>query len=512
MTLPADPKRFQSACLWLLLALAALSLAAHVNLSVLEGVHEARVLETAREMLQRDDWVVPHYIGERRLEKPPLPYWLSAASYVLAGGPSVVAARLAVALLGLLMLAATWSIARAVADRRTALLVLPVMASLLLFNTEFRKVTTDPYLAAFTTAAIACFAWAFRRAGAAGRRRLLLAYLCTALALLSKGPIALPFILIGAFCVRPPKQEAVRHGWHWHALGAALALAPVLAWAGMVMLRLPDAFDLWRYEIWGRVTGEVEEFRGRWFYLPVLLSACSPLLLPFLAGFGRSLRQRQALAIWFVADLAFLMLLSSRKAAYLLPLMAPAALIAADYLARLEAFREGRWLARAQLLVNLALTVALLGAAWHWRAHMSWGALPFGLMLVAAAAVLARRAFAERPPVAALAVSGVLITTCYNGVLQTHLPEDRTTYNLSVYLKAHMPADAAFYQQVDIDPRLAFYVNRLPSHIKDAQLQAVTSPAWLVRHAPLPEALRGGWTEVLQLESRKGKVFHVYRR
>ena len=385
------------------------------------------------------------------------------------------------------------------------------MASFLLFNTEFRKVTTDPFLAALTTAAVAGFAWAFRRGGLIGKVCLAIAYLFTALALLAKGPIALVFVGIGAIFVRPRNGRTEHHGWYWHALGIVLACAPLAAWALLVIERLPDAFAIWRYEVMGRVTGEVEELRGRWFYLPVLLSAASPLLLPFLAAVARGLRQRDPIVLWFAAGLVFLMLLSSRKAAYLLPLMTPAALLTARYLAQLGEFREGRWLGWAQLLINLLLIAALLGAAAAWRHHLFWGAAGVACLLLAAMAVLLANALTVRVSVAVLVLSGLMITTFYNGVLQTHLPEDRTLYNLGLYLKEHAQA-ADLYRQGGIDPRLAFYINRLPTAIEDGQLGSVPSPAWLLRHAPLPEGDRQGWQEVLQTQSRKGRVLYLYRK
>lgn len=140
------------------LTLAALSLTVFQGQSQIDGIHEVRVIETAREMLELDDWIVPRFAGELRLEKPPLPYWISTLSYKLAGAPSVAAARFAVAGLGLLMLLSVWAIARADGSARMARLAVLILAGFLLFNSEFRKVTTDPFLAAWTSAAIAGFA------------------------------------------------------------------------------------------------------------------------------------------------------------------------------------------------------------------------------------------------------------------------------------------------------------------------------------------------------------------
>jgi 4-amino-4-deoxy-L-arabinose transferase-like glycosyltransferase len=54
-----------------------------------QRTQEARVLQTAREMLGKGwrDWLIPHLNGQVRLEKPPLAYWLAAASFQLHARP-----------------------------------------------------------------------------------------------------------------------------------------------------------------------------------------------------------------------------------------------------------------------------------------------------------------------------------------------------------------------------------------------------------------------------------------
>jgi 4-amino-4-deoxy-L-arabinose transferase-like glycosyltransferase len=504
--------RFHTLFVVLALVLAVLSLAVHLDETVLNGIHESRVLETGREMLELDRWIVPHFAGEVRLQKPPLPYWASALAFKVAGEPTLAAARFMVTLLGLVMLASTWLIALAMFNRRTALLVLPVMASFFLFNTEFSKATTDPYLAALVTAALAGFAWAFRSTGKTWATCLMLAYLFISLALLAKGPIALAFIGIGAIFVRPKATETMRWAWRWHALGVLLSLFPILAWALLVMQQLPDAYAIWRFEVLGRITGEVEELRGRWFYLPALLMAVSPWLLPFVAGLVRGIFKRDRLVLWSVTGLLFLMLLSSRKAAYLLPLMTPAALIIAQYLASLDEYKERRYLLWIQLLTSLLLIAALLGAAFAWQHHLSWLAAGIGLLLLISAMFLLRDAYLATPSLASLLISGILITTFYNGILNASLPQDITIYNLSQYLNAHVPRETALYRQGDLDPRLAFHTDRLPVPIDATSSAIVPSPAWLLTRTPLHEAAHMGWTAVLQTRSRNGSEYFLYRK
>jgi 4-amino-4-deoxy-L-arabinose transferase-like glycosyltransferase len=62
---------------------------------------EPRFAEASREMIQRGDYVVPYFNNQVRLDKPPLAYWVQAASYHVFGEndfaarfPSAVAAAL----------------------------------------------------------------------------------------------------------------------------------------------------------------------------------------------------------------------------------------------------------------------------------------------------------------------------------------------------------------------------------------------------------------------------------
>src|SRR5207248_6658485 len=62
---------------------------------------EPRFAEASREMIERGDYIVPHFNNQLRLDKPPLAYWAQIASYKIFGEndfaarfPSAVAAAL----------------------------------------------------------------------------------------------------------------------------------------------------------------------------------------------------------------------------------------------------------------------------------------------------------------------------------------------------------------------------------------------------------------------------------
>jgi len=61
-------------------------LMAGLGTPVARRTQEARVLETAREMLDSThwrQWMIPRLNGVLRMEKPPLAYWLTAAGFGL---------------------------------------------------------------------------------------------------------------------------------------------------------------------------------------------------------------------------------------------------------------------------------------------------------------------------------------------------------------------------------------------------------------------------------------------
>src|SRR5688572_13555042 len=67
-------------------------------------------------MIETGDWLTPRFNYEDRWQKPALYYWLTAATYRVAG-PTEWAARLWSALAGLGLVLLTWSMARTMTAR-----------------------------------------------------------------------------------------------------------------------------------------------------------------------------------------------------------------------------------------------------------------------------------------------------------------------------------------------------------------------------------------------------------
>ena len=106
---------------------------------------EGRYAEIPREMLERGDLITPTLNYVKYFEKPPLLYWLNAASIKLFG-QTEFAARFPSALCGLLTILITYTIARRLYDRRTAQISALILGTSAGFVLQSRIILTDMLL------------------------------------------------------------------------------------------------------------------------------------------------------------------------------------------------------------------------------------------------------------------------------------------------------------------------------------------------------------------------------
>jgi len=147
---------------------------------------EAKNAECAREMLVSGDYIMPHFNGQLRTDKPPLHYFFMAGAYKMFG-VSAFSARFFSAVFGALTILISFLFCRIYLGEKAAWLTAMVLLSSLHFNFQMRMSVPDPYLIFFMTAGFMCFyvflvekrkVWIF------------LMYVCFGLGLLTKGPIA----------------------------------------------------------------------------------------------------------------------------------------------------------------------------------------------------------------------------------------------------------------------------------------------------------------------------------
>ncbi len=302
---------------------------------------ETRYAEIPREMVVSGDWIVPQLNFEPYFDKPPLFYWLTAASYSLFG-VSEWAARLVPAGSGIAMLIATMWFGTRNFGRRTGLLA----ATALLFSVGFlgasRILVIDGLFAMLTTLSLFAAYEAIR----GPNLRLgwwLAACVACGLAFLAKGPIAVVLLVPPVFVFAWLTEDVSRPRWrHWLALGLVVA-AIAMPWFAAVSARHP------RFIVEFLYTHHIARFAGAfheqpfWYFLPILLVGCHPwsfLLVP-LTGFVVSpsaaarRRRNRPLALMLLSAawcITFFSLSRCKLPPYVLPAGPPLALFVGHYL------------------------------------------------------------------------------------------------------------------------------------------------------------------------------------
>lgn len=327
---------------------------------------EARYSEIPREMLALHDFVTPHLNGIKYFEKPPLVYWIQAASIQLLQPPSLDKnrqgdAHLAIslpvksinewvvripnalfALLGCLFL---YAAGRTLFDRRTGLFSAVILATSFLYFALARMVTLDMGLSLFLSGSLLSFLVAVN--SSLGCKRCVLfyaAYIFSALAVLTKGLVGIvfPVMIIGVW-ISVTRQWQLLKQIHFPT-GILVFLLIVLPWHILVQVRNPEFFQFYfidqqflRYS-----TLIAQRYQPDWFFIPILLTGFLPwvvfLLQTLLASFPKTRQQLKEksnhvfLLLWIGLVFTFFSLSHSKLIPYILPVFPAVSLLTGHYL------------------------------------------------------------------------------------------------------------------------------------------------------------------------------------
>jgi 4-amino-4-deoxy-L-arabinose transferase-like glycosyltransferase len=332
-------------------------------------IQEVRIAETAREMLESGDWVVPRYNGELRLQKPPLPYWLTAASYQVVG-VNAVATRLPAALFGLFLAFLMWHwVRREVGLKIAANSVLVLVVSYLGLR-YFRSGEADAVLLFFISAA--CLLGYDLLHGRHDAARRLLFGLALGLGFLSKGPAALAIPLLTLFAMAVMEKRAGRlqpSAKNFFSLpGVALLLFAAFGWYVWIIWQLPEIAQ----SFFGKQVDETF-IRGThaqplWWYLAHFFEFFAPWGVLLIPAALMAYRQRGRIAmppllrfawVWLAIVFALLTATINKQTQYALLFAPPLAIILGHYLAE----ARGRFASVNRLLFWLFCIAALAGVA-----------------------------------------------------------------------------------------------------------------------------------------------------
>jgi 4-amino-4-deoxy-L-arabinose transferase-like glycosyltransferase len=301
--------------------------------------------------LHVNPWLVPILNGEIRLQKPPLPYWCSALAFRLAGIEwSEALARLIPALLGALSTLFVHNLARRTLGRRFALPAALVWVTSYFIPDEFRKVMADPYLAFFSLLAIC--AW-IRSAIRHSPSSILIFYGALALGVLTKGPIIFIHTSIPIILFHILKRRPLPRGLWSHLLGLAIFIALALPWFLYIYNHIPHAIDIWKYESVGEISGNDENTRPFWYYLPQLFLITlpwTPIWMLAIYNLRRTRAKRNLFPfLWFSLIVLCFSAIQQKKNAYLLPAMPAQTLMISQGIVLLIATLRRRRFARQSI-------------------------------------------------------------------------------------------------------------------------------------------------------------------
>lgn len=334
---------------------------------------EGRYVGVAWEMLRSGEWLTPTLNGLPYFHKPPLFYWITAASMWLFGlheGAARVASVLGAMLGAWAMYAFTrrWFSERAARAGLVVLLVQPLW----LIAGQFANL--DMLVAGCITATIVLLAHSVLLAdqGKPWRAVLTGAWAMAALGVLAKGLIGfvLPAMVIFVWLVLRRRWRSLVSLLWWP--GPVVFVALTAPWFAAMQQRFPDFLDyFFVVQHFKRFTQSgFNNVMPFWFY-PAVLCVC---FLPWLPWVVRVVKPKEAasepqrairllLWVWPTLIVLFFSLPQSKLVGYVLPAVPPLAFMAAD------GFVSQAFLSRAAIRgwrvgAGLALALSLGILAW----------------------------------------------------------------------------------------------------------------------------------------------------
>jgi 4-amino-4-deoxy-L-arabinose transferase len=404
---------------WLLAVVVALSI--HLGGFPLFDPDEGRNAEVGREMAATNDYVMPRLDGLPYLDKP-IVYFAAEAAAMEVLGPTETAARLPALLFTLINAAFLWWFMRrciAQADE-TGMQQSDLIAAIVFLATPLaisfsRTVIFDSALALFITMATALF---YLACDEESRKWSGLAWLCIGLGVITKGPVALalPLLVAIPYAIWRKRFRAI---WSWSGLGLfILAVAP---WVWAISVAIPDFlhYVLVTETAQRLATKALKRTGPPWYFIPYLIGGALPWSIVLL-GSPKAIDRRDRftifLLLWIAIPFLFFSISQSKRPQYILPLMAPVALLVARIWR--DARTGSRVAAVVLLIAGAALVIApfvvLLPAEYGDAAKVSAIAIGATWIIGGALALMPRRDVA----LVALTIPMIAIPLTANPIMQ----------------------------------------------------------------------------------------------
>lgn len=305
----------------------------------------ARYAEIPREMVATGDYITPHLNGVKYFEKPPLFYWLQAASIKILG-VNEFAVSIVNALMALFLALAIYFTGRKLYGRLAGIIASFIFATSSLVFILTRVITLDVTLTFFLTAALCSFLLANQLPLCIKRSwYLYLMYIFAACAVMTKGLIGVGLLgLIIIIWLTMFKEWRNLKTYHLIS-GGIIFLMLVLPWHILIQIKNPEFFRFYFIEQhFLRYFTDYASRSQKWWFLPVVLLAGLYPWMVFLPqmlihNLPKHFKEWQKskttifLFIWIIAIYVFYTFSNSKLIPYILPIFPPLAMLMGNYFA-----------------------------------------------------------------------------------------------------------------------------------------------------------------------------------
>jgi 4-amino-4-deoxy-L-arabinose transferase-like glycosyltransferase len=336
----------------------------------------------------RRAWLVTSNDALPRVEKPPLLTWLNFLAWADLSPQSATPAqltfraRIVTGILGLIMIVAIFWTGHTLGGVRIAVTAGLVAGSMFFMQRQARTASYDIHFVAWATLAVASGLWAMNSGAAdtvALRRRRVIGWivsgLATACSVMSKNPLSFLIILMPLIAALVVNKERWRSNLLGLALAMGIAAAPVAAWYGYALTTVPGAMNVFRREFeQPRTNPQVFYYYLGAFGLlvPWTLWLICGLVYPWA---DRNWGKHRLLLVpwfWFVLLFLFFSVPPAKQQRYILPIVAPAALLCAHVLFHYQ--RLVAWGRADRLAFHLGnvISIVAIGASACVGPALSW--------------------------------------------------------------------------------------------------------------------------------------------
>lgn len=317
---------------------------------------EARYAEISREMFIYGDYLNPELLGIFHFHKPPITYYVTTLGYSIFG-INEFGARFFLQFAVVIQLLFIYRIADLLyKNKQIAFMAGLIYFALPIVLISSRNLTTDAYLTTFILTAIYCW----QVYSSKGKVNFLyFFYILVGLALLTKGPVALLFILVYVIIYKFIFKKGMRVSIH-HILGFLLCLAIGTSWYILVMVENPK---LWEYFIEKQLVSRINSnsfnrSKPFWFYLPLLFGLLLPWWLALVPRFKYHIKSipKKRIETKLLLYSSFILFIlfsafSTKLIMYILPVFwMPAIIIAVEI---------GKASRKTRTIVNVVYTILL---------------------------------------------------------------------------------------------------------------------------------------------------------